>query len=131
MTFGHTRARYFPPENGGLIPQGTPLAGGVFRIDHDQEYQQNVVLRYQRPNERGMDRVHLALRQRPGGQRGAGRRRGIDADARATGDDRLFLRRSLRDLQQPDHDLQWRGQIDAADSAPDRNRKRRPQSRTA
>ena len=50
MTFGHTRARYFPPENGGLIPQGTPLAGGVFRIDHDQKYQQNVVLRYQRPN---------------------------------------------------------------------------------
>jgi hypothetical protein len=50
MTFGHTVARYFPPENGGLIPQGTPLAGGVFRIDHDQKYQQNVVLRYQRPN---------------------------------------------------------------------------------
>ena len=50
MTFGHTRARYFPPENGGLIAQGTPLAGGVFRIDHDQAYQQNVVLRYQRPN---------------------------------------------------------------------------------
>jgi hypothetical protein len=25
------------------------LAAGVFRIDHDQKYQQNVVLRYQRP----------------------------------------------------------------------------------
>ena len=25
MTLGHTRARYFPPENGGLIPQGTRL----------------------------------------------------------------------------------------------------------
>jgi Carboxypeptidase regulatory-like domain len=48
MTFGHTVARYFPPENGGLISQGTPLASGVFRIDHDQVYQQNVVLRYQR-----------------------------------------------------------------------------------
>jgi hypothetical protein len=48
-TFGHTRARYFPPEDGGLIPQGTPLAAGVFRIDHDQAFQSNVSLRYQRP----------------------------------------------------------------------------------
>ena len=48
MTFGHTRARYFGPENGGLIPQGG-LPTGVFRIDHDQAYQQNANLRYQRP----------------------------------------------------------------------------------
>jgi hypothetical protein len=48
-TFGHTRARYFPPENGGLIPQGSPLAPGVFRIDHDQAFQSTVDLRYQRP----------------------------------------------------------------------------------
>lgn len=47
MTFGHTRARYFPPENGGLIFQGTANVGGVFRIDHDQAYQQTVNLRYQ------------------------------------------------------------------------------------
>ena len=47
-TFGHTRARYFPPETGGLIPQGAPLAGGVFRIDHDQAFQSTVVTRYQR-----------------------------------------------------------------------------------
>ncbi len=48
MTFGHTRARYFPPESGGLIPQGA-LPSGVFRIDHDQAYQQTVAIRYQRP----------------------------------------------------------------------------------
>jgi hypothetical protein len=48
MTFGHTRARYFPPEVGGLIPLGG-FPESVFRIDHDQAYQQNVVLRYQRP----------------------------------------------------------------------------------
>src|SRR5579862_1925398 len=48
-TFGHTRARYFPPENGGLIPQGAPLAGGVFRIDHDQAFQSTLFTRYQRP----------------------------------------------------------------------------------
>ena len=48
MTLGHTRARFFPPEVGGLIPlSGFPTS--VFRIDHDQAYQQNVVLRYQRP----------------------------------------------------------------------------------
>ena len=48
-TFGHTRARYFPPETGGLIPQGAPLAAGVFRIDHDQVFQSTVTTRYQRP----------------------------------------------------------------------------------
>ncbi len=51
-TFGHTRARYFPPETGGLIPQGAPLAGGVFRIDHDQAFQSTMNLRYQRPKNR-------------------------------------------------------------------------------
>jgi len=50
-TVGHTRARYFPPEVGGLIPQGTPLAGGVFRIDHDQAFQSTLNLRYQRPRD--------------------------------------------------------------------------------
>ncbi len=48
-TFGHTRARYYPPEDGGLIPQGAPLADGVFRIDHDQAFQSTINLRYQRP----------------------------------------------------------------------------------
>ena len=49
-TFGHTRARYFPPEDGGLIPQGAGLADGVFRIDHDQAFQSTINLRYQRPH---------------------------------------------------------------------------------
>jgi hypothetical protein len=48
MTFGHTKARYFPPENGGLVFQGTANVGGVFRIDHDQAFQQTTSLRYQR-----------------------------------------------------------------------------------
>jgi hypothetical protein len=46
-TFGHTRARYYPPETGGLISQGAPLAAGVFRIDHDQAFQSTGVFRYQ------------------------------------------------------------------------------------
>ncbi|HYL73818.1 MAG TPA: TonB-dependent receptor [Bryobacteraceae bacterium] len=48
-TVGHTRARYFFPEVGGLILQGTPLNGSVFRIDHDQVLQSTLNLRYQRP----------------------------------------------------------------------------------
>jgi hypothetical protein len=48
LTFGHTRARFFPPEVGGLVPQSA-LATGVFRIDHDQEFQSTLNLRYQRP----------------------------------------------------------------------------------
>ena len=46
-TFGHTRARYFPPETGGLISQGAPIGDSVFRIDHDQAFQSTMVARYQ------------------------------------------------------------------------------------
>src|SRR5215831_7439292 len=49
-TFGHTRARYFPPEVGGLVTQGPPLADGVFRIDHDQAFQSTTTFRYQHKN---------------------------------------------------------------------------------
>jgi len=43
---GHTRARFFGPENGGLI-FNSPLDTGVFRIDHDQGLEQTTNLRYQ------------------------------------------------------------------------------------
>ncbi len=46
-TFGHTRARYFPPEVGGLISQALASVPGVFRIDHDQAFQQTTNIRYQ------------------------------------------------------------------------------------
>jgi hypothetical protein len=49
-TFGHTRARYFPPQNGGFVSQGAALGGSVFRIDHDQEFQSTGVFRYQHHN---------------------------------------------------------------------------------
>jgi len=45
-TIGHTRARFFGPETGGLI-FNSPLDAGVFRIDHDQALQQTSYLRYQ------------------------------------------------------------------------------------
>jgi hypothetical protein len=45
-TFGHTRARYFGPEVGGLL-FNSPLEGEVFRIDHDQVFQQTTYVRYQ------------------------------------------------------------------------------------
>ncbi len=43
---GHTRARFFGPENGGLI-FNSPVDVGVFRIDHDQAFQQTTHVRYQ------------------------------------------------------------------------------------
>jgi hypothetical protein len=42
---GHTRARYFNPEVGGII-FNAPLPTGAFRIDHDQAFQQNTTLFY-------------------------------------------------------------------------------------
>jgi hypothetical protein len=59
-TFGHSRARFFPPQAGGLIPQGAPLLQGVFRIDHDQAFQSTVSLHYQRP--KNAEWVSLVLR---------------------------------------------------------------------
>ena len=47
-TMGHTRARYFGPEIGGII-FNSPLNDSVFRIDHDQAFQQTTIVRYQRP----------------------------------------------------------------------------------
>jgi hypothetical protein len=47
-TFGHTRARYFPPETGGLT---TAVPPAVFRIDHDQAFQSTLNFRYQRPKQ--------------------------------------------------------------------------------
>jgi outer membrane receptor protein involved in Fe transport len=43
---GHSRARYFPPETGGLF-FNSDLPTGVFRIDHDQALQQTTQLQYQ------------------------------------------------------------------------------------
>ncbi|OLE52526.1 MAG: TonB-dependent receptor [Acidobacteria bacterium 13_1_20CM_3_53_8] len=42
----HTRARFFPPETGGLF-FNSDLPEGVFRIDHDQAFQQTTNLQYQ------------------------------------------------------------------------------------
>ena len=47
-TFGHTRARYFPPQSGGLLDTNQ-VPPGVFRIDHDQAFQSTVAIHYQRP----------------------------------------------------------------------------------
>jgi len=46
MTLGHTRARFFGPETGGLI-FNSPLNVSAFRIDHDQALQQTTYLHYQ------------------------------------------------------------------------------------
>ena len=46
-TMGHTRARYFGPQVGGLVFNNDIGDYSVFRIDHDQAFQQNTELRYQ------------------------------------------------------------------------------------
>ncbi len=45
-TAGHTRARFFPPESGGLF-FNSDLPTGVFRIDHDQNFEQTTQVQYQ------------------------------------------------------------------------------------
>jgi hypothetical protein len=46
MVAGHTRARFFPPETGGLF-FNSDLPSGVFRIDHDQKLEQTTQVQYQ------------------------------------------------------------------------------------
>ncbi|HBB94098.1 MAG TPA: TonB-dependent receptor [Blastocatellia bacterium] len=43
---GHTRARFLPPESGGLF-FNSDLPAGVFRIDHDQNFEQTTQVQYQ------------------------------------------------------------------------------------
>jgi len=43
---GHTRARFFPPETGGLF-FNSDLPTGGFRIDHDQVFEQTSQVQYQ------------------------------------------------------------------------------------
>ena len=50
-TMGHANARFFGPENGGII-FNSDLNVGAYRQDHDQVYQQNANLYYQRPGSR-------------------------------------------------------------------------------
>ncbi len=49
-TMGHTRARYFGPETGGLVFNNDVGGDAVFRIDHDQAFQQTTNLHYQHGN---------------------------------------------------------------------------------
>ena len=49
---GHTRARYFNPENGGIL-FNSPIPSGAFRIDHDQAFQQNTTVFYSFLKKRG------------------------------------------------------------------------------
>lgn len=51
VSLGHSRARYFPPSTGGLIFDSAQDSG-VFRIDHDQAFQQTTHLRYEAPFKR-------------------------------------------------------------------------------
>ena len=63
MVAGHTRARYFPPESGGLF-FNSDLPAGVFRIDHDQAFQQTTQVQYQFQQLEAagaVRRLHLAL----------------------------------------------------------------------
>src|SRR5437870_3360096 len=46
MVAGHTRARFFQPESGGLF-FNSDLPSGVFRIDHDQNLEQTTQVQYQ------------------------------------------------------------------------------------
>jgi hypothetical protein len=46
-TMGHANARFFGPENGGIVFNSN-LTVGAYRQDHDQVYQQNINFHYQR-----------------------------------------------------------------------------------
>ena len=90
-TMGHANARFFGPENGGIIFNSN-LNVGAYRQDHDQVYQQNVNLHYLKSPERLVGGFHLALRQRPGGGRGQQSARRTGLDRRPAVHDRFLLR---------------------------------------
>ena len=50
-SLGHTRARFFGPETGGLI-FNSPVETSVFRIDHDQVFEETTYVRYEAPSKK-------------------------------------------------------------------------------
>ena len=81
LRIGHTRARYFPPETGGLI-FNSPVDTGVFRIDHDQAFEQTTYVRYEAPCKR-KPWIALTWRFDSGEVAGAGHRSCRSARAHA------------------------------------------------
>ena len=101
---GTSRDRFFPPGAGGLI-FNSEVGGGVFRIDHDQAFQQTTHVQYQWNKQRPLDRVQLALRQWSCGRRGpvcnrhdySGRPDRPDSGPASSG--RTFLWKRFRNLE--------------------------------
>ena len=73
-TFGHTRARYFPPENGGLIPRERRWPAACSASTTTRRFNRPVNLRYQHKNAEWIA-FTIALRQRAGSERRARCRR--------------------------------------------------------
>ena len=95
-TFGHTRARFFFPEDGGLDPPGNAAQRQCF------PYRSRSGVRIEREpalpasEKRGVDFADLSLRQRPGSQRRSRCRRRARAHAESGGDHRPRLQWSFR-----------------------------------
>ena len=69
IVLSHVSARFFEPQVSGI--GSTPGGSEVFRIDHDERFNATTHLQYQSWKKRAVDRLQLALRQRPGGGAGA------------------------------------------------------------
>ena len=67
--FSSVAARFFAPQLGGAGASPS-AAGGVFRIDHDERFNQTTHIQYQIGKHRTLGRVQLALRQRISGRAG-------------------------------------------------------------
>ena len=69
-------ARFFAPQVSGIGATPTSVgAASVFRIDHDENFNSDHSPAISDREERTVDRLQLALRQRPGGRSGAVRGR--------------------------------------------------------
>ncbi len=107
MILGHTRARFFGPENGGLI-FNSPLSDSVFRIDHDQALETDHEPALPAEEQRTLGVFHVALRQRRGRRSRLHSRGCVCAYRRPAGIDRVPLRVDLRDDLQPDYGMPGR-----------------------
>ena len=61
-------ARFFEPQVSGI--GATPTGSEVFRIDHDERFNETTHVQYQPWKNASLGERELALRQRPGGRRG-------------------------------------------------------------
>ena len=129
LTFGHSRARYFPPESRRADLPGNRVCARCFPDRSRSGVSADRQLPLSAREGRGVGRFHLAIRQRSGRHRSADRGVRSGPHAQSASRYRFVLQRRVCDRRQPSASLRRRGCVNAGDASRGRRRQQRSQPR--